>query len=109
MKGERTMGSEWAVTTERLESSAAVIEEKTGRYNTEWEKLYTELQNLRTAQWQGIASETFNTKLEGYRNDFQEMSKVLLSYAAFLKSAATNYKNTEEALKDAASNLYTGN
>ena len=74
----------------------------------EWAKLYTELQNLRSAQWQGIASETFNTKLEGYRNDFEEMSKVLLSYAEFLKSAATNYKNTEESLKDAAANLYTG-
>lgn len=103
------MGSEWAVTTERLESSATVIEEKTAKYNTEWVKLYTELQNLRSAQWQGIASETFNTKLEGYRNDFQEMSKVLLSYAEFLKSAATNYRNTEESLKDAAGNLYTGN
>lgn len=103
------MGSEWAVTTERLESSAAVIEEKTSNYNTEWEKLYTELQNLRSSQWQGIASETFNTKLEGYKNDFQEMSKVLLSYAEFLKSAATNYRNTEESLKDAAGNLYTGN
>lgn len=103
------MGSEWAVTTERLESSATVIEEKTAKYNTEWTKLYTELQNLRSAQWQGIASETFNTKLEGYKNDFQEMSKVLLSYAEFLKSAATNYKNTEDSLKDAAGNLYTGN
>ena len=43
------------------------------------------------------------------KNDFQEMSKVLLSYAEFLKSAATNYRNTEESLKDAAGNLYTGN
>ena len=103
------MAREWAVTTERLESSATVIDEKTAKYNTEWAKLYTELQNLRSAQWQGIASETFNTKLEGYRNDFEEMSKVLLSYAEFLKSAATNYKNTEESLKDAAGNLYTGN
>ena len=103
------MGSEWAVTTERLESSAAVIEEKTARFNTEWEKLYTEVQNLRSAQWQGIASETFNSKLEGYRNDFQEMANVLISYAEFLKSAATNYRNTEESLRDAAGNLYTGN
>ena len=103
------MVSEWAVTTERLESSAGVIEDKTARYNAEWEKLYTELQNLKSAQWQGIASETFNTKLEGYRNDFQEMSNVLLSYATFLRTAAANYKSTEEALKEAASSLYTGN
>ena len=102
------MASEWSVTTERLVSSAGIIEEKTANYNSEWAKLYTELQNLKSAQWQGIASDTFNAKLEAYRNDFEEMSKVLLNYAAFLRSAADNYVKTEEALKDAASNLHTG-
>ena len=104
----KTMANEWAVTTERLVSSAGVIEEKTANYNSEWAKLYTELQNLKSAQWQGIASDTFNAKLEAYRNDFEEMSKVLLNYATFLRSAADNYVKTEEALKDAASNLHTG-
>ena len=103
------MANEWAVTTEKLEQSAGVIEEKTSKYNAEWEKLYAELQNLRTAQWQGIASETFHTKLEGYKNDFQDMAAVLLEYAEFLRTAAMNYKNTEEELTEAANNLYTGN
>ncbi len=102
------MANKWAVTTERLVSSANVIEEKTARYNSEWAKLYTELQSLKSAQWQGIASDTFNTKLEAYRNDFEEMSKILLEYAAYLKTAADNYAKTEEALKDAANNLHTG-
>lgn len=103
------MANSWAVTTERLVSSSNIIEEKTAKYNAEWAKLYSELQNLKSAQWQGIASDTFNSKLEGYRNDFQEMSTILLSYAEFLKSAAENYAKTEEAIKDAAGNLYTGN
>jgi len=102
------MANEWAVTTERLVTSANVIEEKTARYNSEWAKLYTELQNLKSAQWQGVASDVFNTKLEGYRNDFEEMAKVLMNYVAYLKSAADNYVKTEEALRDAASNLHTG-
>ena len=102
------MANEWAVTTERLVSSANVIEEKTARYNSEWAKLYTELQNLKSAQWQGVASDAFNAKLEGYRNDFEEMAKVLLNYAAYLRSTADNYVKTEEALRDAAGNLYTG-
>ena len=111
VKNERNlkiMANEWAVTTERLVASANVIEEKTANYNSEWAKLYTEIQNLKSAQWQGIASDTFNAKLEAYRNDFEEMSKVLLNYATFLRSAADNYVKTEEALKDAASNLHTG-
>lgn len=102
------MANEWAVTTERLVSSANVIEEKTAKYNSEWVKLYTELQSLKSSQWQGIASDTFNSKLEAYRNDFEEMSKILLSYATYLRSAADNYVKTEEALKDAASGLHTG-
>ena len=102
------MANEWAVTTERLVSSAGVIEEKTAKYNSEWAKLYTELQSLKSSQWQGIASDTFNAKLEAYRNDFEAMSKVLLNYAAYLRGAAENYVKTEEALRDAASNLHTG-
>ena len=102
------MANQWSVTTERLVSSANVIEEKTAKYNSEWAKLYTELQSLKSAQWQGIASDTFNAKLEAYRNDFEEMSKVLLEYANYLKTAAENYVKTEEAIKEAASNLHTG-
>jgi WXG100 family type VII secretion target len=102
------MATEWAVTTERLVQSAGVIEEKTARYNSEWAKLYTELQNLKSAQWQGIASDAFNAKIEAYRNDFEEMSKVLLNYATYLRGAAENYVKTEEALRDAAGNLHTG-
>lgn len=102
------MANEWAVTTEKLVSSANVIEEKTARYNAEWAKLYTEIQNLKSSQWQGIASDTFNARLEAYRNDFEEMSKILMSYATYLKTAAENYAKTEESLKDVASNLHTG-
>ena len=102
------MANAWSVTTERLVSSAGVIEEKTAKYNSEWAKLYTELQSLKSSQWQGIASDTFNARLEGYRNDFQEMAKVLTAYVTYLREAAENYVKTEEALKDAASNLHTG-
>ncbi len=102
------MANTWAVTTERLVTSAGVIEEKTAKYNSEWAKLYTELQSLKSSQWQGIASDTFNAKLEAYRNDFEEMAKVLMEYAEYLRTAADNYVKTEEAIKDAASNLNAG-
>ena len=102
------MANAWAVTTERLVSSAGVIEEKTAKYNSEWAKLYTELQSLKSAQWQGIASDTFNAKLEAYRNDFEEMAKILQEYTNYLRTAADNYVKTEESIKDAASSLHTG-
>lgn len=103
------MAKEWNVTTEQLKSSASVIEEKTAEYNTAWGRLYTELENMKGSQWSGVANEAFNARLEGFRNDFQEMSKVLMSYAEYLRTAATNYESAEEAIKAAASRLNIGN
>lgn len=103
------MSTEWAVTTERLTESAAFIEEKTAKYNEEWAKLYAELESLKSSKWKGIASDMFNERLEAYRNDFQEMSKVVEAYAAYLRSAAENYVKTEEALQESASSLNAGN
>ena len=102
------MANTWSVTTERLTSSANILDDKVAQYNSQWGKLYTEVQNLKSSQWQGVASDAFNTKLESYRNDFEELAKVLESYRDFLKSAAERYEKTEEAVKDAAGNLNAG-
>ena len=102
------MAKEWRVETERLESSATVIEEKTANYNSEYNHIYEMVQDLRSEKWQGIASDTFNDRLEGYRNDFQEMENILKDYVQFLRTAAENYKSTEDAVTSEASRLYTG-
>ena len=103
------MSTEWEVTTERLNDSAAIIEEKTAKYNEEWAKLYAELETLKGSKWKGIASDTFNERLEGYRATFQDLSKVIEGYVEFLRNTASNYVKTEEALKDSASSLNAGN
>ncbi len=95
----------WSVTTEQLRASAGVIKEKTAKYNAEYTKLYTELQSLRSAQWQGYASDAFNAKLSSYENTFVELEKVLLSFAEGLEARAKNYEDTETAVKEAADSL----
>ncbi len=95
----------WAVTTEQLKTSAGVIKEKTARYNAEYTKLYTELQNLKSAQWQGIASDAFNAKLESYRGSFEELEKTLKTFAEGLETQAKNYEDTENSVKDGADAL----
>lgn len=95
----------WAVTTEKLTTAANYIEEQTGKFKTDYLKLYAELSNLKSAQWQGIASDTFNSKLEGYRTNFETMEKTLKDFASGLTTRATNYEGTENALKDAADAL----
>lgn len=99
------MANAWAVTTEKLEKAAEGILEKTSRYNAEYTKLYTELQSLKSAQWQGIASDAFNAKLDSYRNTFEQLETVLKDFAEGLKIRARNYNDTENAVKDAADAL----
>lgn len=103
------MANKWAVETEKLTSSAGKIEDETGRYNTEWNKLYSEVQALKSANWVGEAADTFNQRLEGYRNDFEQMEEALNNYSEFLAQAAKSYETTENNLKDQASNLPVGN
>lgn len=102
------MANSWAVETERLTSSANTLGDKIASYDAEWAKLYTEVENLKSSQWTGIASDAFNSKLESYRNDFEELTKVLNSYKEFLITAAERYAKTEESIKDAAGNLNAG-
>ena len=102
------MAKQWSVTTEQLTQSANMIEEKTNKYNSEWAKLYTELESLKSSQWKGIASEEFNAKLEACRGDFKAMADTLLAFSEFLKNAAISYEKTEEELKAIASSLNSG-
>ena len=99
------MGNAWAVTTEKLTTSATVIEEKTNRYHAEYEKLYTEVQNLKATQWQGVASDTFNQKLDSYRSTFEDLEKVLLNFVEDLRTRAKNYEVTEDSITDGANSL----
>ena len=102
------MANSWKVETEQLKSASNVLTDLIGKYNTQYEKLYQEVDNLKSQNWTGVASEAFNSKLESYKNDFQELEKVLKSFCEFLNSAAERYDATEDAIKDAAGNLNAG-
>lgn len=95
------------VETTELRNSAQQIEDKTSRYEAEYAKIYSEIANLRV-NWKGQSSDIFNKQLEGYRNDFEELSKILRGYSEFLKATAERIDRTENALKDAAGNLFVG-
>lgn len=95
------------VETTDLRKSAELINDKTARYEAEYAKMYSEIANLRVT-WQGQSSDTFNKQIEGYRNDFEELARVLKSYSEFLKTTADKIEKTENAIKDAAGNLSSG-
>lgn len=99
------MSGGWSATTESIKNSAERVKELTSKYETEYEKLYTEVDSLRSAKWKGMASDTFNSKLESYRESFNNLRDVMNGYYEFLIEAANHYEETEERIKEAANTL----
>lgn len=99
------MAREWSITTESVKQSAERVKELIIKYETEYGKLYTEVESLRSSKWQGTASDTFNSKLESYRASFDNLRDVLNSYYNFLVEAATHYEQVEDSIRESAETL----
>lgn len=95
------------VTPEELEASASRIEGKTGEFTKAYNNIYTAVSDLRVT-YKGEASDTFNQKIEGYKNDFSAAEKTLKKYVQFLREYAAKMKATEGDIKSRASSLSSG-
>lgn len=95
------------VTPEELEASATRVEGKTAEFTKAYNSIYTVVSDLRVT-FKGETSDTFNQRIEGYRNDFDAAEKALKNYIAFLREYAGKIKNTENELKSRASSLSVG-
>ena len=101
------MAKVFDVTPEELESSANKIEGKCSEFTKSYQTVYTATNDLRV-KYKGQASDTFNTRIEGYRNDFQAVEKALKNYIQFLREHASKMKTTENELKSKAGQLSVG-
>lgn len=101
------MSSVFDVTPEQLESSANKIEGKTTEFIKTYNNIYTAVRDLRV-KYKGQASDTFNQRIEGYKNDFTNAEKVLKNYIQFLRQYANDLKKAEENIKSKASSLSVG-
>lgn len=95
------------VTPEELETSASKIEGKTSEFTKAYNSIYTAVSDLRV-NYKGEASDTFNQRIEGYKNDFSAAEKALKNYVQFLREYATKMKTTENEIKSKASTLSVG-
>lgn len=96
------------VTPEELEASASRIEGKTGEFTKAYTSIYTAVSDLRVT-YKGEASDTFNKRIEGYKNDFTAAEKALKNYIQFLRDYASKMKSTENEIKSKAGSLSVGN
>lgn len=95
------------VTPEELESSASKVEGKATEFIKAYNSIYTAVSDLRVS-YKGEASDTFNQRIEGYKNDFSAAEKALTKYVAFLREYAGKMKKTENDVKSKAGSLSIG-
>ena len=95
------------VTPEELEASANKIEWKTGEFKKAYNSIYAAVSDLRV-NYKGEASDTFNKRIEEYKNDFAAAEKKLKDYVLFLREYAAEMKRTENENKSKANALPVG-
>jgi WXG100 family type VII secretion target len=100
-------GTRFDVTHENLTASAGKVEVKAQEFKKSYESIYTAVTDLRVT-YKGQASDTFNQRIEGYKNDFNAVDKALAEYVQFLTEYASKMKSTEEDLKGKAASLSVG-
>ena len=79
-----------------LTSTAANIETRANEYKQIYERLYTEVRAM-GGNWQGKDNQAFVSQINGFKDDFERMHKLLLDFAALIKEANREYK---QALSD---------
>jgi len=95
------------VTPKELTDSADRVRSDIGRYKNLYDKLYQEINGMKSS-WSGEANQTYIKQIDGFKDEFENLQKVLESYVEFLEKSAKVYADTEKAIKDAAAKLTTG-
>lgn len=90
------MGRNIQVAPEQLDSTAVRIENLAEEYKTQYDKFYTETSAM-SSTFSGKAYDAFITQIDGFKDDFDEMYRLMLAYADFLKKAAKAYRDTQDA------------
>lgn len=95
------------IDTAKVEQVSTQMNDLIQRYRQKYAEVYANA-NQMSAIWDGEAKKTYMQKLEGFRNDFEKMVKVLANYSTKLGIIAKRYKEAEEQAKSLASKLSVG-
>ena len=100
MKKMRTIIVEPAV----LDSSASAMEQVNTEYQQAFMRLYEQVDALKVA-WQGKDNQAFTTQIQGYNEEFRQISALMSQYSEFLRSTARAYRDTQADLVSQVSRL----
>lgn len=87
------------VTPETLESQAGKVDQKAIDYFNDYMKLLNEVRDMTSIDWKGEDATAFKAKVEAFEADFKKMKQLMDEYAAYLRQAAKNYRETQINVK----------
>jgi WXG100 family type VII secretion target len=83
------------VSPSQLNTTATQIDSEAAEYRKLYTKLYSEVGAMKAA-WQGVDNLAFTNQIEGFRQDFDEMAKLVEQYSQFLKQSAKTYQQAQD-------------
>lgn len=98
------MGNKIQVDPAQLNSTASRIDSQVAEYRKLYNKLFSDTAAMKAA-WQGKDNQAFTNQIEGFRQDFDLMAKLMDEYSQFLKTSATTYQKAQEDTVSAAQKL----
>lgn len=100
------MAANTIITSDSMRSLAGTLENLANDYTGIFtSRLYgTVVTDVKKA-WIGEDADAVVNQLEGFRNDFENLVKVVNQYADYLRKAAKTYDDTQESLKQQAAAL----
>jgi WXG100 family type VII secretion target len=98
------MGNRIVVDPAQLNSVASRIDAQAAEYRKLYNKLFSDVGAMRAA-WQGRDNQAFTTQIEGFRQDFEMMAKLMDEYSQFLKTSAATYQRAQDDTVNAAQRL----
>ena len=98
------MASSIKVDPAQLNSTAAQVETAAGQYRQLYNRLFGDVEGMRAA-WQGVDNVAFTTRIEGFRQDFDLMAKLMDEYSSFLRMAAQTYQQAQQEVVSQAQRL----
>lgn len=93
-------------TPKQVRNYAESIRGLSTKYKNNYEKIYSAMEALK-AKWGGADFDAFNSKVNGFRDDFDSMKDLMNQYALFLEEAATRYEEAQRANLNKASEIKT--
>lgn len=95
------------VDTVRLDSVADQVDRLADTYESEYGSMFGIVNDMQNV-WAGEDNTAFTNQIEGFRDDFQRMAKLMRDYAAYLRKAAAAYRETQDTVASDAKNLSQG-